>query len=134
MSKYASLAAHLGSLPTDSWTARFSEVEQVLGFSLPNSARTHRPWWANQSTVGHSQTQGWMAAGWLTEAVSLETETVTFVRKANSRMRQHPAARPGTTDAPAAKTGDGLSIAQAKVELSRYYDTAAENIEIIIRG
>ena len=24
------------------------EVEAVLGFSLPNSARNHRPWWSNR--------------------------------------------------------------------------------------
>ena len=131
MSKYLPLARHLESLPADRWDARFSEVEEVLGFALPTSARRHRPWWANQGTAGHSQTSGWMSAGWLTENVSLEDERVSFVRNAAGITSPLP---PASSAAPAGHGGRGLSISDAKLELSRYYNTAAENIEIIIRG
>ena len=45
--KYRRLYAHLCNLRSQEWRASFAEVETVLGFQLPLSARMHRPWWAN---------------------------------------------------------------------------------------
>ena len=47
--KYRRLYAHLCGRRSREWSASFAEVEAVLGFQLPFSARMHRPWWANQS-------------------------------------------------------------------------------------
>ena len=54
--KYAPLYRHLLSLaPKKEWRAGFGELERVLGFRLPDSARLHRPWWANsRKGSGHS--------------------------------------------------------------------------------
>jgi hypothetical protein len=136
MSKYQALASHLDRLAVDHWTATFIEVERVLGFSLPGSARQHRPWWANQTTSGHSQTHGWMPVGWQTERVSIEDEIVTFVRDTSTGASSGGKLPPTKSqlDAPSGGSGMGMSIAQAKLELSKYYDTAPENIEIVIRG
>jgi hypothetical protein len=61
-------------------TVTFAELEQVLGFQLPPSARKYRPWWANQSDGAHVQAQAWMGAGWRVSSVDLREQTVRFVR------------------------------------------------------
>ena len=81
MSKYDPLARFLDGRREAVWEASFSDVERVLGESLPHSARKHRPWWANQSGAGHSQTSGWQSVGWETRDVDLERERVRFVRR-----------------------------------------------------
>ena len=53
--KYRKLYAHLCGLRSQEWQASFTEVEAVLGFRLPLSARMHRPWWANQSRGERAQ-------------------------------------------------------------------------------
>lgn len=78
--KYAPLFRHLAALETHRWPATFREVEAVLGFSLPNSARVHRPWWSNQANGGHSHALAWRAAGWKTRAVNLAEESLVFER------------------------------------------------------
>ena len=58
-SKYQRLYTHLCSLTAKEWKTSFSEIESIMGFELPPSARLHRPWWANQSGGnGHSQAPG----------------------------------------------------------------------------
>ena len=55
----------------------FGEIEEILGDSLPPSARIYRQWWANDET--HSQaTKGWMAAGWKVGHADLNSEQVIF--------------------------------------------------------
>jgi len=57
----------------------FREIETILGFELPKSARTYAPWWAN---VGgsHVQAEAWMGAGWRTCQVDVPGEAVSFER------------------------------------------------------
>lgn len=80
--KYAPLFRHLAALDVGSWRATFREVESILGFTLPNSARVHRPWWSNQADGGHSHALAWHAAGWKTRAVDLTAEVLVFERMA----------------------------------------------------
>ena len=82
MGKYEPLARKLGQTSNDEFDASFGEIEKILGFSLPPSAREHRPWWANNSKGGHSQAQAWIGAGWETRDVDLKCERVRFVRAA----------------------------------------------------
>lgn len=79
MSKYAALTRHLSSKAGSRVSMTFSDLEAVLGFRLPASARTHRPWWAN-SGHGHVQARGWLDAGYQSEQVDLEHEKLVFVR------------------------------------------------------
>ena len=113
MSKYDPLREHLLSLPSDVWRASFSDVEAVLGFILPDSARKFAAWWANQHPP-LSQTSGWSGAGWRTTDLDLENQTVTFQRMSvstpeqrdhNVRLpltstKQHPHALPHAWDSP----------------------------------
>jgi len=79
-SKYAPLRDYLLTSSKDRVELSFDEIEEIIGASLPNSARTHRSWWANNER--HTQARnGWMAAGFLVSNVDLERETVLFVRR-----------------------------------------------------
>ncbi len=79
--KYAALYEHLRATKRHEWLTTFSAVEKILGFELPDSARIHRPWWANQGeSGGHSHALAWQMAGWKTTQVHLGDETLVFVR------------------------------------------------------
>ncbi len=78
-SKYEPLGIHLTNLTQSEWRASFAEIEKVIGFSLPKSARMYPPWWANDVT--HSHSSAWLEAGWRTIETNLVGETVTFLRE-----------------------------------------------------
>ena len=84
--KYHKLYERLNRLQSSEWKTCFSEVESILGFSLPPSARRHRPWWANQrSDNGHNHALAWTAAGWETDEVDMDAETLSFRRRKSSK-------------------------------------------------
>jgi hypothetical protein len=79
--KYAALYRHLIGRSGAEWQVTFSDLERLLGFPLPDSARVHRPWWGNQGERGgHSHALAWEMAGWKTSAVDMANERVVFVR------------------------------------------------------
>ncbi len=79
--KYAPLYRHLSARSEAEWRASFGEVEAILGFRLPDSARLYRPWWSNRRKGGgHGHALAWQAAGWRTGAIDLEAETLVFRR------------------------------------------------------
>ena len=82
MGKYEPLTHYLQNQQREIWDAQFSDVESVLGFSLPRSAHEYPAWWANQEP-GHSQTRGWSDAGWETGQVDLAAKKVRFKRRRN---------------------------------------------------
>lgn len=69
-SKYASLYHHLCERDGHEWYASFADIEKILGFSLPKSARTYNAWWGNEKKGSHSHACAWMAAGWVTQEVN----------------------------------------------------------------
>ena len=85
--KYQRLYSHLCSLPNREWKVSFDDIEAVLGFELPESARLHRPWWSNQID-GHSQAIAWMVAGWETAEVDVPGETLLFRRREIETIRR----------------------------------------------
>ena len=80
-SRYSPLAIWLQSQTggTSKVQLSFAEIEEIIEGELPNSARKHRAWWANDS-AGHSHSQLWLEAGWRASFVSLAEEKVTFTR------------------------------------------------------
>ena len=85
--KYAPLYHHLSAKTGARWRVSFAEIERILNFDLPDSARLHRPWWSNpQRDGGHSQALAWQAAGWKTCEVDIVAETLTF-----ERLEEEPA-------------------------------------------
>ena len=80
--KYQRLYRHLRGLQAQEWRTSFGEIESIIGFELPASARLHRPWWANQrSGNGHSQALAWSVAGWETAEVDMDAETLLLRRR-----------------------------------------------------
>ncbi len=80
-SKYAPLIEKLQAINSDQDQVKltFDDVDDVLNGGLPPSARIHRAWWANDS-IGHVQSQLWLAAGWKTTYINFTEETVVFSR------------------------------------------------------
>jgi DNA-binding transcriptional regulator YiaG len=78
-SKYHPLFAFLKNSRRDQVTLSLHEIEELLGTSLPPSARTRRGWWSNRSKGGHQAT-AWMGAGYHVVALDLESGQVTFAR------------------------------------------------------
>jgi hypothetical protein len=124
--KYDRLASYLAKLACDEWCAEFREVERVLGFRLPRSARTYQAWWSNQHSSGHAQSTAWQSQGWRTANLDLTTQTVSFVRQqSNSAVQRAP--QPAS-DVP------GLTIRQAKAGLATHFGVSPDRIEITIKG
>ena len=84
--KYRKLRSYLEAHPRREWRTTFSNIESILGFGLPASARIYRPWWANEKDARHSQAVAWTAAGWETAEVDLEAETLVFRPKKRSSV------------------------------------------------
>ena len=80
--KYQRLYTYLCGLQSQEWRTSFGEIESIIGFELPASARLHRPWWANQSSgAGHSHALAWSIAGWETAEVDMDSETLLLRRR-----------------------------------------------------
>ena len=87
--KYQRLYTHLCGLTTREWQTSFGEIESIIGFELPASARLHRPWWSNQSGGnGHSQALAWSAAGWETANVDMDAEVLLLRRKPQENLNR----------------------------------------------
>lgn len=76
--KYQALTEYLLAEEKTVISLRFADIEDILGFRLPNSAYTHRAYWSNTKT--HSVSLSWLNAGFETTSVDLEEHTVTFQR------------------------------------------------------
>lgn len=77
MSKYDPLFRHLEA-SHGTLELTFDDIEEILDFSLPTSARRHAAWWSNSGGT-HVQSAAWQAAGYRTEGIDLEAGTVRFV-------------------------------------------------------
>lgn len=75
--KYAPLKQYLRTVNENKIDLTFSEIEEILQFSLPNSAHKFDAWWSNGSKP-HSY--AWLDAGWRVADYSLSNQTVQFTR------------------------------------------------------
>ncbi|MCB2015231.1 MAG: hypothetical protein R3E11_02760 [Sphingobium sp.] len=120
MSKYVKLTTFLASYDAGIWEPTFSEIEEVLGFPLPASARQYQAWWSNQM---RAQSIGWQSAGWKTSSVDLEKQRVTFVYVEDRDESDNE-----TPQIP------HLTIGDAKIGLANSFGVKPEQIEITIRA
>lgn len=125
--KYMELAAHLAGLNGVRWTASFEEIERILGFPLPESARNHQAWWANQM---RSQSLGWQLAGWKATDLDLQNERVTFVYVGGDEHKSADSNQEAAGTPPTAP----LTIAEAKAGLAAAFGVDPSQIEIVIKG
>lgn len=76
--KYRGLTEYLLSSNETRVTLSYSQIEEILGFALPDTARKFKQsYWANTET--HSYASSWMAVGYKTR-VDVESDTVTFIK------------------------------------------------------
>lgn len=82
MAKYDALRRFLEARTEPVVCISFEELDAVVG-GLPRSARVHRQWWENGTSMPHSQTRGWLDAGFCVESVDLGRGVVSFARTRN---------------------------------------------------
>ena len=80
MKKYEPLTNHLARRTEGEWKASFTDLEAVLGFSLPKAAHTSGAWWANEGLKPHNL--AWIDAGWKASEVDRKGQSVVFRRLA----------------------------------------------------
>jgi hypothetical protein len=62
-------------------SATFEQIETVLGFELPETARKKSQWWANETgDTRHVQCRAWLDAGFETRDLNIPKESVEFVK------------------------------------------------------
>ena len=73
--KYYGLNNRLRGVWASEWKTCFTEIERIIGSSLPPCARRDRGWWGNEES-GSQQTQAlaWLDAGWEAVEVDLKAE------------------------------------------------------------
>ncbi|MBD3730912.1 MAG: hypothetical protein IE933_14530 [Sphingomonadales bacterium] len=117
--KYRKLTEYLANLDRTEWMASFEQIEEILGFALPDSARQYQAWWSNQM---RSQSLGWQSAGWKATALDLKAECVTFVYVGGEDDTEEDLAlRP-------------LTIREAKEGLAATFGIDPDQVEITIRA
>src|SRR5438876_7194928 len=95
-SKYAPLAAYLAGRSYGQQQLTFPEIERILGFRLPPSARRYPAWWSNtDGSTTHPWATLWLNAGWKVAGLNLAASKVTFLRISAPRGRTTtPTTRP----------------------------------------
>lgn len=86
MSKYDPLFRFFHEETKNRITRSFEEIERIVGFKLPESAKSYPAWWRN-TKLGHSQSDAWLANGWKISELSISRQIVTFERERSSKKR-----------------------------------------------
>ena len=83
--KYAALHDYLANRYADSVVLTFAQIEDLLGSTLPDSARVQPEWWTSTDSDAHksSCSDAWTLAG-RTAKPYLLARTVAFERRAES--------------------------------------------------
>ena len=79
--KYLLLYRYLEDRYANTVVLTFAEIEDLLGFTLPDKARLHREWWtdAERSATGPNYSDSWTLAS-RTAVPNLVARTVVFER------------------------------------------------------
>ena len=77
-SKYYLLFEHLQHCNQEAVTLTFTEIEALMRYLLPKSARSKKNWWSNRDSPSALQAIAWISAGYQVEFVDLMQQTVTF--------------------------------------------------------
>lgn len=82
--KYKALTEYLTSIEKNEIKMTFSEVENVLGFRLPESSYKYPTLWSNSKS--HPIAFGWLNAGFMTRQVNISHQTVEFFRASGENI------------------------------------------------
>lgn len=77
MNSYSPLYEYLRDFGQEKVNMYFSELETILGFTLPKSAYIYSAWWANG---GHSHANAWLHAGYRVDKVDILGKVVKLCR------------------------------------------------------
>jgi len=91
MGKYEPLSQFLRKQRTGRIVLTFAEIERIIGFKLPRSAKEYRAWWSN-NPFNSVMTRAWLDAGFESEQVDMEGRKLAFrkVRKMPSKRDHSP--------------------------------------------
>jgi hypothetical protein len=86
--EYQLLHQYLRDRFADRVVLTFAQIEDLLGFPLPDSARRERAWWgaADPAALRSVQSEAWTLAG-RTATVNLPARSVLFEREAEPATR-----------------------------------------------
>ena len=107
---------------------KISEIENIMKQKLPESARVHRSWWAND--YGNQvQSRAWLEAGYLVKQVDLEQEEVVFTRSKSARYQgfftklldELKINRPGLTQKQKVSSQSWLPLSSGKSHFTFYW-------------
>ena len=76
---YRTLHAYLRGRFADTVVLTFAEIEDLLGWTLPDAARVRTEWWGNDDADGSPQSRAWTQAS-RTATVRVFARTVVFER------------------------------------------------------
>jgi hypothetical protein len=79
MGKYEPLSDFLRKRREDQVRLTFAEIERIVGFKLPRSAKWYRAWWSNNPS-NSVMTKAWLDAGFESEQVDMEGGKLVFRR------------------------------------------------------
>ena len=77
--KYRFLSDYLHESNQSRVKLSYAEIESILKFKLPDSASTHRAFWAN--TTSHSIALSWLSVSYEVVEVNLEDKYIVFEKK-----------------------------------------------------
>ena len=77
--KYRHLSNYLTNSGNKNVILNFSEIEKIIDFKLPDSAKKYRQFWANTTT--HSIALSWLSVGYETVDVNMDLQIVVFEKK-----------------------------------------------------
>jgi hypothetical protein len=79
--KYLLLYEYLENRYANTVVLTFAEIEDLLGFTLPDQARLHQEWWTDRATnvAGPNYSDSWILAS-RTATPNLLAQTVVFER------------------------------------------------------
>ena len=82
-SKYLPLSVHLKGIEDDRWVASLEDIERILAFKLPKSARDYQAFWSYEANPRQPQKLAIRDAGWRVRRVDLPREILEFERDHN---------------------------------------------------
>ena len=71
--KYDPLSEFLNNCGEERIRLSFAQIESILSFDLPNSAKKYSAWWTNGN---HTHSDAWLDAGYIVSEVSFANEYV----------------------------------------------------------
>ena len=77
--KYLLLYKYLENRYANTVVLTFAEIEDLLGFMLPDQARLHQEWWTETKVSGRNYSDSWILAS-RTATPNLIARTVVFER------------------------------------------------------